>query len=49
MDKKNKMKEVFAWIIFIIGVLIMIKNIYINLKVGNLETPEGKPIMEKTQ
>lgn len=48
MDKKNKIKEILAWIVFIIFVLLTIKNIFINFKMrDNLVTPDDKLLMQK--
>lgn len=47
MDKK-KIKEILAWIVFIIFVLLIIKNIFINFKMrDNLRTPDDKPLIQK--
>ena len=49
MDKKNKIKEIFVWIVFIILALCVIKNIFINLTMRDkLVTPDDKPVIQKT-
>ena len=50
MDKKNKIKEIFAWVVFIILALIVFKNIFINFKMrDNLVNPDGTPLIQKTK
>ena len=50
MDKKNKIKEIFVWIVFVILALIILKNIFINFKMrDNLVTPEDELLIQKTK